>query len=395
MMDPVASVVDQFKGFTVSTREFINGFMQNQDASSCRNPIEILKRLQREAFSDIMKLRDRQEKVERVLSFYKSTKGNPFQEQDNTRVRGEVDVLGAFSLHQQNFNAVNRAGVRDGINTRFIFETTVRQKDDVAAEFVANQSSLGDGLGNALSLAKVFYKANLSDWCSAIAVPLGGQCRDVAIATTSSNQGKGLTEFSYLGPPLLGQNNGSAVGLTVRRSNIIASIAQFVSRQDMQLPSSSVGSSSYSFSTFGHVVCQWSRGIKLSLMGLLNQIAKSSSLVERETEKENISDGLIALMVESELDESSRIGGWVEMKRSNPKSLQWAVTISDYPEDELGWGLSIGGINQGPMSCEHFQVEASLNFNMSKRFSLQPGIVYVVDRSGQIPALILRSTWSL
>lgn len=39
MMDPVASVVDQFKGFTISTREFINGFMQNQDASSCRNPV--------------------------------------------------------------------------------------------------------------------------------------------------------------------------------------------------------------------------------------------------------------------------------------------------------------------------------------------------------------------
>lgn len=193
----------------------------------------------------------------------------------------------------------------------------------------------------------------------------------------------------------MGQNKGSAVGLTVRRSNIIASIAQFVSRQDMQLPSSSVGSSSHSFSTFGHVVCQCSRGIKLSLMGLLNQIPKSSSLLEREMEKENISDGLIALMVESDLDESSRIGGWVEMKRSNPKCLQWAVTISDYPEDEFGWGLSFGGINQGPMSCEHFQVEASLNFNMSKRFSLQPGLVYVADRSGQIPALILRSTWSL
>lgn len=56
--------------------------------------IDILKRLQREAFSEIMKLRDRQEKVERMIS----SKGGSFQETSSTHVRGEVDVLGAVLM---------------------------------------------------------------------------------------------------------------------------------------------------------------------------------------------------------------------------------------------------------------------------------------------------------
>ena len=218
----------------------------------------------------------------------------------------------------------------------------------------------------------------------------------------------------------MNQHNGSAIGLMVRKSNVVASLAQFVSGLGMH--PGSVGFMRC-FSTFGQVVFELSRSTKLSLLGI-HQVPKISSqkvslgalsmpigifkrheIPETSSEAstpvigtlthENVSTGSIALTLESELDESTRIGGWLEMNSSNPKCLQWAVSMSDTPEDEFGWGLSLGGLIQGPIRWDNFQVETFLNFNFSKRFSLQPALVYVMDGSTQFPALMFRSSWSL
>ncbi|KAK3007325.1 hypothetical protein RJ639_016741, partial [Escallonia herrerae] len=384
--------------------------------------IEILKRLQREAFSDLMKLRDRQDKVERVLSLYKSSKGSPFREA-STHIRGEVDILGALLFvdpnDQQNHYAIQRAGIGTGIHSRFTFETTVREKDTLLAEFVASNKGQGDLLGSPLSLAKVLYAANITDWFSVAAVPVGARCKDVGI-TSSSYQEKSLTNYSFVGPPLLNQHNGSGIGLMVRQSNVVASLAQFVSESGLQPESTDI---ICCFSTFGQVMCQLSRSMKLSLLGLHKVLklsnqqfspgsmslpvgilkcrkepetltgAPSSSVATNREDK--IMSGAIALMLEADLDESTRIGGWVEMKYSNPRHLQWAVTMSDTPEDDFGWGLSLGGLVQGPKSWDHFQVEAFLKLNAGKNFGLQPGLVYAMDGTTQFPALMLRSSWSL
>ncbi|KAF8377798.1 hypothetical protein HHK36_031183 [Tetracentron sinense] len=451
-MEPVAAVVDKLKGFAKSSEEFVKGVIYNRENSARRNPnakaeeigsnklydgalqlfplydfqIEILKRLQREAFSDLMKLRDRQDKVERMIFSFKSLKGSPFQEA-STHIRGEVNVTGALllvdNIDQQNCDTLSRAGIRTGIDSRFTFETTIRQKDTLVAEFVASQNGqgyLGDVSGSPLSLAKVTYLANVSDWFSAVAIPVGAQCKDVGISQNSSQQGRGLTNISSFWPPILNQCHGGAVGLMVRRSNVAASLAEFVT--GLRAQPGSVGIR-HCFSTFGQVICQLSKGTKLTILGL-HQMSKTSSQqislsvltipvgilkrnrspdtsiesssppIIRNTE-ENISVGSIALMLESELDESTRLGGWIEMHKSNPKHLQWAVTMSDSPEDEVGWGLSLGGIIQGPSNWDHFQVEAFLKFNMGKRFSLQPGLVYVMDGTTRIPALMFRSSWSM
>lgn len=141
-----------------------------------------------------MKLRDRQEKVERMLSFYKSSKGGPFQEA-TTHVRGQMDFLGALlimdNLNQQNLDAISRSGMRTGIDSRFIFETTVGQKNTLAAEFVATQKGKkhrGHVLDMPLSLSKLSYTANVNDWLSLMAIPMGAQCRDVAVASNSFDQ---------------------------------------------------------------------------------------------------------------------------------------------------------------------------------------------------------------
>lgn len=206
----------------------------------------------------------------------------------------------------------------------------------------------------------------------------------------------------------------------MRKSNIVASLAQFVSGLGMQ-PGS--GGFTQCFSTFAQVVFQLSRSTKLSLLGI-HQVPKlsgqevclgalsipvgifrrrkfsemtleASAPIIGAQASEKVPTGSIALMLESELDESTRIGGWFEMKRSNPRDLQWAVSIADTPDDEFGWGLSLGGLIRGPKSWDHFQVETFLNFNFGKRFSLQPALIYAMEGSTQFPSLILRSNWSL
>ncbi|KDP36890.1 hypothetical protein JCGZ_08181 [Jatropha curcas] len=413
-------VVNKIKELAKSSQEFVDGFLHRCDKSARRNPIEILKRLQRESFSDLMKLRDRQDKFERMLSFYKTSKASPFQE-SSTHVRGEVDALGAILLlgndDQQHYDALDRAGIKTGIRSRFTFETTIRVKDMLLAELVASTRDGDEVSGSALSLAKVSYVANVSDWFSAIAIPIGAQSRDIEITKNSSDQRKGLTDLSSFGPPLLYQHNGSTIGLTVRKSNVIASMAQSVSGLGLQPFSDGI---SQCFSTFGQIAFQFPRGIKFSLLGL-HQVPKSSShhtklgsliiplakhrrapeapfeasapLMETDI-LQMVSTGSIAMKLETELDENTKIGGWIEMKNSNPKQLQWAVNMFDDSENESGWGMCVSGITEGSGNRAHLQAESYLKLNFGTKFSLKPGITYAVDGDARIFALMLRSNWS-
>ncbi|XP_021756594.1 uncharacterized protein LOC110721700 isoform X2 [Chenopodium quinoa] len=353
-----------------------------------------------------MKLRDRQDKVERMLTFSRTSKGSPFQDY-GTNVRGEIDVMGTLFLtdylDQENVDAIKRAGVKTGIKARISFETKVRENDILEAQFISNQRTHTDSsntLGGALSLAKVSYTANISDWCSMVAIPMGARCRDLSTSTDSSFQEKGLTDYSSFGPPLLHQDHGCAIGVTVRKSNVVASLAQLA----VDLP----GSFGHCFSTFGQIVCQLPRSAKLSLFGLHQvpkprQQASARALAiplgilrrQQHSEEPMATSPSVAVMLESELDESTRVRGWLQMKNDNPNHLQWSVSMSDFPEDEIGWGLSLGGTIQGSKRWDHFQVEAFLKFNLGKRLSLQPVFVYFMDGNKQIPALMLNSTWSI
>ncbi|MBA0693806.1 hypothetical protein Goari_004153 [Gossypium aridum] len=408
-MNPIASGVDKIKGF-------VHDLVKGRDYSSRRNPIEILKRLQRESFSDLMKLRERQDKVERLLSFYKTSKENPF-EGSNTLLKGEVDFLAAVLLmsmvDDEHWDGVGQAGIRSMVDSRFRFATTVGGKDTFGVEFMANQkrieNSNGDVYGTPLTLSKLFYKGSAGDWFSAIAIPFGAQFRDLNVTSASSLQvEKGLTDLSF-GPPMLHQHNGGAIGVTVRRSNIIASLAQSFRGMGNE----------HCFSTFGQVVCQLPIRLKLSFLGLCRRpklasrnfrlgalalpVGLSRYLEDVDTVNEEAfmpsdtnapESGSVALMLESELDEYQRLGGWIEMKQTNPKILQWAVNLSDTSEDVFGWGVSVGGVVEGPRNWDHFQVESYVKLNLGKRCSLKPGIAYVVDGNSRTLALALRSNCS-
>ncbi|XP_021692635.2 uncharacterized protein LOC110673760 [Hevea brasiliensis] len=275
------------------------------------------------------------------------------------------------NVDQQHYNALDRAGIKTGINSRFTFETTIREKDTLLAELVARPKHGSEVSQSALSLAKK----------------------------------RGLTDLSYARPPLLNQCNGSAIGLTVRKSNVTASMAQSVSGFVVQPCSDGIGQC---FNTFGQIVCQLPRGIKLSLSGvhqvprlssqhvklgaltipvaflkhhkaLETMIDASAPLIETNT-LQTFSTGSIAMNVETELDENTRIGGWIEMNKSNPKQLQWAVNLFNDSEDESGWGMFASGITvEGSNNWTHLQAESYLKLNMGNKFSITPGIEYAMD----------------
>ncbi|XP_013583510.1 PREDICTED: uncharacterized protein LOC106292461 isoform X2 [Brassica oleracea var. oleracea] len=376
-----------------------------------------------------MKLRDRQEKVERILSSYKLSKGGPFQE-TSTHVKGEVHALGGMLLmgntDEESFIGLERQGVRPGLLSRFVFETSLRETDKLVAELVAGfKGEHSDGVsGKQLSLAKVFYKAEVNDWFSAVAIPVGARFRDIdADALVSSYEGMNFTEVSELGPPLLNQHNGSAIGLTVRKSNMAASLAQSITNLEVE---QGLTARSRCLRTFGQVTCHILSGVKLSLLGCHQILSPPNSLhypagavtvpvsflrrridIDMESESsattlemrrgvDHVSSSSIALKVDSSLmDECTRIGGWIEIQKSREKEVKWSVSITDKPEDEVGWGMSVGGVLDGSRNHDLFQVESYLKFNIGNRFSLSPGLVYLTNSNGRTVGFMLQSHWSL
>jgi len=228
-----------------------------------------------------------------------------------------------------------------------------------------------------------------------------------------------LTEVSELGPPLLNQHNGSAIGLTVRKSNITASLAQSMSHVEVE---QGLIAPNRCFRTFGQVTCHILRSLKLSLLGCHQVLTPSSNLhsvgaitvpvsfLRRHTATEpeplapplemsrsmnHVSSSSIALKLDSLMDESTKLGGWIEIQNSSEKQVKWSVSITDNPEDEVGWGMSVGGVVDGSRNHDQFQVESYLKFNIGDRFRLSPGLVYHTNSNGRTIGLMLKSHWSL
>lgn len=85
-----------------------------------------------------------------------------------------------------------------------------------------------------------------------------------------------------------------------------------------------------------------SQGFSLGAMTIPIGILRRHKLSETSMEedgpqiKRDLLNGSVAVMLETELDESTRIGGWIETRQSNIRHLNWAVNVSDTPEDDIG-----------------------------------------------------------
>jgi len=175
-----------------------------------------------------------------------------------------------------------------------------------------------------------------------------------------------------------------AGGLILRSKNFAVSLAELISVAGQTL--NAPGEASRVFTEFGQFSYQMPDDIKLTLSAAWH----GPSVIPRK--RKPAAGGCID--VELKFDEGSRIGAWIEINRkSNPRSLRWALTLSDTPEDELGWGLSLRrGTDAKP---QRFQVEGYLNLHLSKKAAVQPGIVLNMDGRRCTPALVFHSSWSL
>ncbi|CAM0908681.1 unnamed protein product [Alopecurus aequalis] len=370
-----------------STRRFFLSFRRPPPPpppSPGPNPVDILKRLQRQAFYDIMQLRERQEKVEKVLTLFKSSKIGPFAE-ESTRVKGLVSFAGALSLKNKTVSAPDTSAANSGIGSHFSFHTTVRKKGSLLAELATDSICLSqenDLIGSPLVLSKVLYMANVSDNLSVAAVPVGARCDDFS-TDPSTREGHWLPSFhSSLRPPLLRKRHKHAAGLILKSRNFAASLAQLISTA----AKSSSGEASSIFTVFGQVSCRIHDEMKLTMSAALH----GPSVIPRKSKP--TAGGCVDL--ELQLDEDSRIGAWVEARGSNPRRLKWAVALSDTPEDDLGWGVSVRrGCSEG--APERIQLEGFLNLHLGQKATVQPGVVFSLDGRRCVPSFMLHSSWFL
>ncbi|WOL13421.1 hypothetical protein Cni_G22191 [Canna indica] len=409
-MEPIASVLDAIKGLVQSGEQLVKGAFQSRSDGHSRNPIDILKRLQREAFSDLMKLRDRQDKVEHMLSSFISSKGSPFQE-TSTHLKGILNVGGVLVCQddREAYNALDSSGINTGINAKFIFKTNLRQKDALLAELVAHQNDMRYGnefTGNPLVLSKVMYLASVSDLLSVISIPFGATCNDFQF-NSDHFQGECITGLSLSRPSLFNLYHACAIGLSVKTSKFSASFAELVSGRSTNIESASrtnnlstfalistepFGETKLTLSGVWKMPCSFSNPTRLGKFGSHSRPDKreltSSSLSGRQSTE---SKGAICMLLD--IDESSKFGGWLEVQKSSPSLLNWAVSLSDMPESEIGWGITVGGSTRGQSSS--VVLESFLNFSVGKRAILQPGLVFMFNEGGRTPGLVFRSSWSM
>ncbi|KAG1361963.1 hypothetical protein COCNU_10G001820 [Cocos nucifera] len=417
-MEPFRSLMDKIKGFAKAGEGFLKGAVQK----SSESPVEMLKHLQRESFSDLVKLRGTQEQVETMLSVYKFTKGFPFVGA-KTPIKGFIDVVGLMLLagddFQQACGALDRAGIRTGIDSRFTFEIDVRQKDALIAEIATSQKFWVHDRERSeipLTLSALMYVANINDWLSVISVPLGAQCSNFGIGSNIL-QGHRRGGISSFGPPVFGQCHSCAAGLIFKRSDIEACLAELVSGQGMR---HSADGNRTCLSTFAQVSYQPLEEIKITLSGLWQmsklpwpliklgpfaipvgrskqqtgsdvQMQPSPNATTRNT-VDFMSSGSVALMLDSEFDERTRVGVWIEVQKPSHNSFQWGISLSDTPEDKLGYGLRVGRIAKGHL-LDQLQLEGFLNYNLGKSLNLQPGFVWVMEGMTQSAALVFRTSW--
>ncbi|MCO5577276.1 hypothetical protein L7F22_031103 [Adiantum nelumboides] len=439
-----------------------------------QSDIDTIKRLQREAFFELMKLREKFEKLEQV------TQARLKQEQlggARTHLKGQVKAGTAFVVLENESIRCSRdslelAGMQTGLDVKFTFETPFRENDVLITQVVSGQSSsVGDQstLGGPLKLGKLHYVAHVSEDISLSIVPLGAQGQDVT-EIVNVLQDQGLTCFSSQGPALFNHCKGSALGATVSGSKFAFSFAQYLSGWSNYVPAMEflTEGDPLCYSTLCEILFQPTEGFIFSFCGL-NQywpappLPSSMALHWSEmgplifpkikAKKDNFSTtlsngsditrlhpqweapdlesgpatfqnkgtGLLSLAVSSSLDlgETLSLSGWAQVERGgllqgpDKGNFQWAICLAKTSGAGIDWGASIGGSRRNiwhvPSSSyddysgddivnlhgPQLNVEAFVKLRCGKGFTLQPGLLYVSNKSSHTPAIVVRSSWSL
>ncbi|KAI5064996.1 hypothetical protein GOP47_0019691 [Adiantum capillus-veneris] len=439
-----------------------------------QSDIDTLKRLQREAFFELIKLREKLEKLEQVAQ--------PHQKQERlgaarSHLKGEVRAGTAFvGLQEENIkhsrDSLELAGMQTGLDVRFTFETPFRESDVLITQIVSGQSSSMGGeraLGGPLRLGKLHYVAHINDDVSLSILPFGAQGQDVT-EIINVLQDQGPTSFSSQGPALFSHCKGSALGTTVSGSKFAFSLAQYLSGwgNHVSAMESVTEEDPLCYSTLCQLLLQPTEGFILSFCGL-NQYWPTpplpSSMASHWSEMgpfifprikakepkffskfstthmdvstgsellphweapdiesgpatfQNKGTGLLSLAISSSVDvgENMSLSGWAQVERGellqdpDKGNFQWTMSLATTSGTGIDWGASVGGSRHdmwrmpsssyndysGEDNVSQLHVEAFLKFSCGKGFTLQPGLLYVSNKSSYTPAIIVRSSWSL
>jgi hypothetical protein len=224
------------------------------------------------------------------------------------------------------------------------------------------------------------------------------------------------SQASFYGPPSFSEHHNCAASLRIKGSGFTASFAELIFGSGAQ---NSESGGTHRMTTFGQVSCEPAKDVKLSLSGLWQVCSRSSRFnnlgilavpvgrLKPAGEKtatpgaEDLSVDVqrsdsapwVALMVDCELYETIKAEGWFQVERSMPRPVRCGFSLSDTPENKLGWGVRMGGTAEGEEHQMHHQhLEGFLNLGFGKG-SLQPGLVYAMEGDKWTPALFLRSSW--
>ncbi|KAJ3690002.1 hypothetical protein LUZ61_019166 [Rhynchospora tenuis] len=412
------TMIDNFKEMVRSSEDFLKSTLikslNNNNIQNHPSPVDILKRLQREAFSELMKLRDRQEKLEKMVLYQKISKESPFRDA-RTYVKAAFSAIGSLLIFEDNFlesaDRMEKFGTKTGVNSRLTFETVIRERDSLVAEFGAT------GL-ESLGLYRLMCHTSINDLFSLVVVPIRAQCS--IFRMNSSSRQEDSDDLHASGSPIFRQYHDFAAGVTLRGLNFGASLAQLVSGPSMENAASDLDNCH--FTTFSQITYKPLADLKVSLSSLWQMRRPSSHLLKLsnltiplihlkrsrdsevpiqsyDTGTSGSSSHSFALMVDGEYLESTKLESWVEVDRPlNENLIKFGVSFYDIPENELGWGLRVQGEGKGSLlRVERFQMEGFLNFDLGRggKAKLQPGLVYVTEGGSRVAALVLRSCWSM
>ncbi|CAL4925027.1 unnamed protein product [Urochloa decumbens] len=182
-----------------------------------------------------------------------------------------------------------------------------------------------------------------------------------------------------LRPPLLNRSHRRAGGLILRSRNFAVSLARLISVAGR---SGDADESSRVCTGFGQVSCLLPDDIELSLSAALHGLSAIS--------RKPTTGGCVDF--ELKFDEDYRIGAWVEINKSNLGLPKWALTLSNTPEDDHGWGVSL---RRGTCAKPQlFQLEGFLNLHQGNMAVVRPSIMLRVDSGKCTPDLVVHSSLS-
>eukprot|EP00897_Mesotaenium_endlicherianum_P011016 jgi/Mesen1/9943/ME000705S09081 len=251
---------------------------KGDEAHAHRSEVSALRRLQREAFADLLKARERIEKLEAHLGISKFAGGGAGGGetalgggQPRTRLVGSVSAGAAYIPEEgeRSKAAVDElegsAGLRSGLGVNFRFETPCREADLLVTECVAGwgDHSRSAMLGGPVHLQKVLYTAALLESVLVKIAPLGVRGADVA---DSLNPLQGLTRVSSEGMPLHRDCQGAAAGVTLKGAGATLTAAQFV--DNWGVPQGTDGAAGLSTSTLAQLTIQPHEGMTLACAGV-------------------------------------------------------------------------------------------------------------------------------